>query len=211
MRKQGAGTGTQPGMQQSLLGRGQVKSARGERTQRLNQRKGKGVVTNGAADLVSSPAYIIGALIIPSYLSWGWPQSSLMPQVHKTSSCAVLWGLPISNTPSHHPAGPPEQHWPPQYPPKPGLSWPPRLRLCLTRFSHAAIPSLCCHLVPQPPPLHTAVHVLSFLICLLPFGNALVSVHWCVSAPSTETGLRDSAQVLWKEGGGGRIPLFVWF
>lgn len=90
MQKHGAGTGTQPGMQRSLLAQGQVKSERGERTQRLNQRKGKGVVTNGATDLVSSPVYIIGILIITSYLPWGWPQSSSLPQVHKTPSCAVL-------------------------------------------------------------------------------------------------------------------------
>lgn len=144
-------------------------------------------------------AYIIGALIIPSYLSWGWPQSSLAhpgPQDLKLC-CCPLRPAHLSDTP--HPIilqGLLSSTGPPQYPPKPRLELTSRLRLCLTRFSHAAIPSLCCHLVPQPPPLHTAVHVLSFLICLLPFGDALVSIHWCISAPSTETGLRDSAQGL---------------
>lgn len=76
---------------QKLVGAGTGEiSKRREDSQRLNQRKGKEVVTNGATDLVSSPAYIIGRIDNPSYLSWGWPQSSLMPQVHKTSSCAVL-------------------------------------------------------------------------------------------------------------------------
>ena len=89
MQKHGAGTGTQPGMQRSLLAQGQVKSERGERTQRLNQRKGKGVVTNGATDLVSSPVYIIGILIITSYLPWGWPQSSSLPQVHSSGKPSV--------------------------------------------------------------------------------------------------------------------------
>ena len=70
-----------------LVGAGQVKSAR-ERTQRLNQKKRKGVVTNGAIDLVSSPVYVTDVLIITLGLATIF---SYAPGPQDLKLCCPLW------------------------------------------------------------------------------------------------------------------------